>query len=377
MTDSPAVDPTAGPTLDPAVRRRLALRNSRRILSGERPLTIRERLTALAELDAADELPDFYAEGGAVARLEERVAALLGKEDAVYVPSGTMAQQIALRHGAELTGHDAVALHPMSHLERWERHAYSQLSGLRGLWPTDQPGHFTATELADLGQPFGTMTIELPLRDPGFLLPSWDELVELTAAARAAGARVHFDGARLWDTTPHFGKPLDEIAALADSVYLSLYKTLGSSHGAVLAGDAKLTAYARTWRHRHGGTLWQNWPAALGALAGLDQLLPRIPDYVTHAKLVAEALSTLPGARINPDPPHTHEFQLYLPHPAEALTAANLELAQTEHTWFASGWTDVAPGLAMTEISVRASGLEWTASDVAEAGRRVLGLAAQ
>jgi threonine aldolase len=364
-------------TDDPALRRRLALRNCHRVLGIERPRTVRELLDGFAELDGLDELPDFYAEGSAVGRLERRVAELLGKEDAVFFPSGTMAQQVALRYGAELTGRTAVALHPMSHLERWERLAYNQLTGLRGLWPTEQPRPYTAAELAELGQPYGTATVELPLRDPGFLLPSWEELVAVVDTARATGARVHFDGARLWDCTPHFGRPLTELAGLADSVYVSLYKTLGAMHGALLAGDGGLTAYARTWRHRHGGTLWQNWPAALGGLAGLDRELPRIPEYTRHAKLIAEAVATLPGARVNPAVPQTHEFQIYLPHSAEALIAANLRLAETEHTWFASGWTDVAPGLAMTELSVRANGLEWTAQDVVEAGNRLLELVTQ
>ncbi|GAA1972424.1 threonine aldolase family protein [Kitasatospora viridis] len=358
-------------------RRLTALRASERVLSGKRPQTVREQLDRLATLDGLDELPDSYGEFGAIARLEQRVAELLGTEAAVWFPSGTMAQQVALRFGAELTGRDAVALHPMSHLERWERQAYSQLTGLRALWPTAAPRPYTAEELAGLGQPYGTAVVELPLRDAGFLLPSWDELVAVVEAARAAGARVHFDGARLWESAPHFGRPLPELAGLADSVYVSVYKALGSSHGALLAGNAALDGYARSWRHRHGGQLWTNWAAALAALDGLATELPRIPGYVRHAKLVATALAELPGARINPAPPQTESFQLYLPHPAEALSAANLELAETERTWFATGWTDALPGLAMAEIRVGADALEWTAEDVLAAGLRLLELVAK
>lgn len=238
---------------------------------------MRERLTALASLDGLDALPDFYATGAPVRRLEEKVAALLGTEDAVFFPTGTMAQQVALRYGAELTGRSAVALHPLSHLERHERNAFTQLTGLRGLWPTTDPRQPTGAELAALGEPFGTLLVELPMRDAGFLLPSWDELVSLTAAARAAGARVHFDGARLWESTHHLGRSLDEVSALADSVYVSFYKTLGGLSGAALAGTADLAAYARAWRHRHGGNVFQQWPAALTALHGLETELPGSP----------------------------------------------------------------------------------------------------
>ncbi|MFD9687716.1 threonine aldolase family protein [Kitasatospora sp. NPDC059146] len=360
--------------IDPA-RLRAARRACTRFLSGARPLTMRERLTALAEAVEPDAHPDIYGNGGPVGELEERTAALLGTEDAVFFPSGTMAQQVALRHHAERTGNPAVALHPQSHLERHERHAHIQLTGLRSLWPTTEARQPTADDLRGLGEPFGTLVVELPLRDPGFLLPSWDELTELVAAARETGARVHFDGARLWNTTTHFGRPLDEIAALADSVYVSYYKDLGGISGAALAGDKAFTAYARTWRHRYGGQLYQQWPAALAALAGLDTELPRIPGYTRHAATLVPALAALPGARILPEAPPTHDFQLWLPHPARVLNAATLALAEREGTWFLD-WTDAAPGLAMAEVRLAGSAQDWTAQEVTGLGLRFLELVA-
>ncbi|MGF1427210.1 threonine aldolase family protein [Kitasatospora sp. LaBMicrA B282] len=356
-------------------RRFAASRTCHRLLSGNRMTTMRERLARLAELDGLDVQADFYGSNGPVRELEERVAGLLGAEAAVFFPTGTMAQQVALRYGAELTGRRAVALHPLSHLEVHERQAYSQLTGLRGLWPTTAPRIPTPAELAALGEPFGTLTVELPLRDAGYLLPSWDELAELVAAARASGARVHFDGARLWGTTEHFGRPLDAVAQLADSTYVSFYKDLRGISGAALVGDAALAGYARAWRHRHGGTLYQQWPAALAAQQGLDTVLPRLPAYVRHAKLLASALAALPGARVNPVEPQTNEFQLWLPYAAEALDAAHLALADTEGTWFVPWWQDAAPGLAMAEVTIECPALEWSPAEVTEVGLRFLELA--
>ncbi|MGW3072470.1 threonine aldolase family protein [Kitasatospora sp. NPDC001132] len=358
-------------------RRRAARMTCKRFLSADRVLSIRERLAQLSALDGLDTCPDFYGNDGPVRQLEERTAALLGKEDAVFFPTGTMAQQVALRHHAEHTGNTAVALHPLSHIERHERHAYTQLTGLRGLWPTTAQRQPTPEELAALGEPFGTLAVELPLRDPGYLLPDWDELTALVAAAREAGARVHFDGARLWNTTVHFDKRLDEIAALADSVYVSYYKDLGGLSGAALAGDAALTAHARTWRHRYGGQLFQQWPAALAALHGLDTALPRLADCTRHAATLVPALAALPGARLHPEVPPTHEFQLWLPHPAKALNAAHLALAEKEDIWFVSSWQDAAPGLAMAEVSLGEAALVWTAAQVREVGLRFLELAAK
>ncbi|MEV4740558.1 beta-eliminating lyase-related protein [Streptomyces sp. NPDC049555] len=360
-------------------RRIAALRGSDRVLSGGRmgvPLggLLSDLVETAPELYDMDALPDMYGDG-VVARLEERVAELLGMEAAAFFPTGTMAQQVALRCWAGRTGNPTVALHPLSHLERFERSAYVQVSGLRGVHTTDEPRTPTAAEIRELAEPFGTLTLELPLRDAGFLLPTWEELVEVVEAAREREAVVHFDGARLWECTEHFGVGLQEIAALADSVYVSFYKSIGGISGAALAGPATLIEEARTWRHRYGGTVFQQWPAALSALAGLERELPRLPEYVAHAKVVAKALregfaeAGVPWSRVHPEVPHTHRFQVWLPYEADALTEAGTLLAEeTRTTLFGGRWMPApVPGLSFTEVTVADSALAWTAADVREA----------
>ena len=346
-------------------RRMMLSRGCERRLSGIRPKTMSEQLAAIADGPVdLETVGDRYGDGP-VATLEERVAALLGKPAACYFPTGTMAQQVALRCWAGRTGNPTVALHPASHPEVHERYAYSTLTGLRAVWTTTEPRQPTAEEIRDLGEPFGTLMLELPLREPGYLLPTWDELVAVVDAARERGARVQFDGARLWESTVYLGQDLAGIAALADSVYVSFYKTLGALAGAALVGPADVIAEARAWRHRYGGNLFQQWPAAVSALAGIDTVLPRVPSYVEHARVVADALAKVPGARINPAPPHTHEFQLCLPFAAERLNQACLALAEEEKTWFGYGWTDRPPtGASVVEISVNEPALEWSAEDV-------------
>jgi threonine aldolase len=356
-----------------AHRARVA-RTCERRLSGEDIPTMAQRLADLAvtgyDLDA---LVDRYGGDGAVTALEERVAALLGKPAALFFPTGVMTTQVALRILAGRTGNPTVAVHPQSHIDQHEQNAYATLSGLRTIWPTTLPRQPTADEVRALSEPFGTLLVELPLRDPGFLLPTWDELVALVGAARERGARVHFDGARVWESVPYLGQDLPTIAALADTVYVSFYKSLGGIAGAALVGEADVIAEARTWRVRYGGTVWQQWPAALSALQGLETALPRLPSYVEHARVVAAALAEVPGARVHPLPPHTHEFQLWLPGDAESLNRAALELGEQEKIWFAYHFTDHAPsGFAHTEIRVSAAALEWTAEDVRTAAVAVL-----
>ncbi|MEU6165190.1 threonine aldolase family protein [Streptomyces tanashiensis] len=339
-------------------------------------------LVAWAEAAGHAEAPvDMYG-NGLVEEVERRVAEELGLPAAVFFPTGTMAQQVALRCWAGRTGSPVVALHPLAHPEVHEGGALGAVSGLRTVHPTDAPRLPTAEEVRDHPEPFGTLMLELPLRDAGFVLPSWDELTEVVAAARERDAVVHFDGARLWETTTHFGRGLAEIAELADSVYVSFYKSLGGMSGAALAGPEDLMEEARVWRHRYGGLVAQNYPTALSALRGLDVELPRLPSYVTHARVVADAIReafTEAGtgwSRIHPGTPHTHQFQVWLPYDPDALTAA--ALAQTEATgtalfrrWFSPG-AGGPPGVAVTEVTVTRPGLEWTPKDVKEAVRDFL-----
>ncbi|MEU6812323.1 beta-eliminating lyase-related protein [Streptomyces sp. NPDC046831] len=373
-------------------RRQEANRRAERILGHPGSLgTLRERLALLQQAGDVydlDEPSDMYGDG-VVEALEDKVAALLGKEAAAFFPTGTMAQQVALRCWAGRTGDPAVALHPMAHPEVHERHALSQVSGLRTVRLTSEPRLPTADEVRGVEEPFGTLMLELPLRDAGFVLPSWQELTEVVEAARERDAVVHFDGARLWETTVHFGRPLDEIAGLADSVYVSFYKSLDGYAGAALAGPRTLVEEAKVWRHRYGGMMFQQFPTALSALVGLERELPRLPSYVRHAHLVAAALregfaeAGVPWSAVHPATPHTHQFQVWLPYDPDVVAAAAVRTAEETRTvLFAGGWEARGPGIAATEVSVQAPGLEWTADDVkaavadfvsrltAEAGRR-------
>ncbi|MBB2914324.1 threonine aldolase [Streptosporangium becharense] len=358
-------------------RGKKAVREAKRVLA--RPaatLSLGERLSSLAEQAAAvydlSSPIDTYGDG-VVADLERRVAQLLGKEDAAFFPTGTMAQQVVLRCWAERTGNNRVVLHPLSHPEVFEANAFERVSGLYPVRATGAPRQPTAEEIRGLPESFGALMLELPLRDAGYLLPTWDELVGVTEAARERGAVVHFDGARLWECTTHFGRPLEEIAALADTVYVSFYKSLDGISGAAVAGPRSLIEETRIWRHRYGGRVVQQFPAALSALVGLERELPRLPEYVAHARLVAAAMAEgfrdtrLGWFKVRPEVPHTHQFQVWLPFAAETLEAAVIRQAEESGiALFQSPWWEpgVPPGIALTEVTVSAAGLEWTPADV-------------
>ncbi|NUP44224.1 MAG: threonine aldolase [Streptomyces sp.] len=355
-----------------------AIRSCARILANPPRESISTAMARLAQegAEAYDVTGpvDFYGdEDGVVGEVERRAADLLGMEAAAYFPTGTMAQQAALRAWAGRTGNPVVAMHPLAHPERHERDALKVVTGLRTVHPVTEPRMPSAAEVRDFEEPFGTLMLELPLREAGFVLPTWEELTATVAAARERDAVVHLDGARLWECPGHFGRSLAEIADLADSVYVSFYKSLGGIAGAVLAASADFVAETKAWRHRYGGQVFMQFPAALSALAGMRNELPRLPSYVAHAKRVAPALReglAAGGAawpRTYPEVPHTHQFQLWLPYPAEVLNTAAVEQAETrgESLFGRARFREPGlPGLSMTEMAVAAGALEWTEDDV-------------
>ena len=294
---TPATDAGAEPTADAAELRRRCTRFLH--MHGDRPpsVVLAEVHEVLGDVEA-----DRYGEGGVVTELEAEVAALLGKPAAVLMPSGTMAQQIALRIHAERTGRRTVLWHPTCHLALWEDQAVERLHGLHARPVGDPRELITLADLEEVAEYAAALLLELPQREIGGRLPEWDDLVAQTDLARSHGTAIHLDGARLLESLPFYGRSAAEVAGLFDSVYVSLYKGLGGVSGCVLAGDEQLVAEAREWRHRHGGTLFELWPYAAAGLAGLRLRAPRMPAYVEHAKAIAAELATLDGVHARARP---------------------------------------------------------------------------
>lgn len=313
-----------------------------------------ERLRALV---GRDDLPgtgewDRYGDGGPVAALEERVRELLGKPAAAFFPSGVMAQQCVLRAWCERRGSRRVALPDLSHLLRHEDDGPRLLHGFDFVHLTTGAETVTATHLDGLPEDLGAALVELPLRDAGFLLPRWEELEGFAEACRDRGVPLHLDGARLWESQPHFDLPLAEIAGLADSVYVSFYKGLGGFSGAVVAGPEDVVREAALWRHRMGGTLFSSYPVSLAALAGLADELPAMAELHQHAGELAAALRAA-GFRTVPETPHTTSFRVYAEGAAAAISEQVLAFMAEHRTTLTPVWQPAdVPGWAWTELVV-------------------------
>lgn len=245
-------------------------------------------------------------------RLERRIADLLGKPAAALFPTGTMAQQVAMRIHADRRDSRVIAFHPQCHLEVHEHKGYQIVHGLSGLPVGDYHSMITLADLEAIKQPVAALLLELPQRDIGGLLPAWEELVAQIDWTREHRVASHMDGARLWEAQPYYERSHAEIAALFDSVYVSLYKGLMGISGALLAGDADFVDHARIWRNRLGGSTEAAWPIALAGERGLDELLPRMPEFLVRARTLAGMLGGIPGVQVVPEPPQTPLFHVHL-----------------------------------------------------------------
>ena len=275
-----------------------------------------------------DTAVDRYGSGGVVAELEAEVAGLLGTEAAVYLPSGTMAQQAALRVHADRRGRRSVVFHPQCHLDVHEGRALERVQGLVGRPTGERDRLLLRADLDAVAELPAALLVELPQRDLGGQLPPWDDLVQQVTWAHEHGAAAHLDGARLWEAAAGYDRSPAEVAALFDTTYVSFYKGIGALAGSCLAGPADVVGEVREWRHRMGGRLFGMWPGAASALSSLRRRLPLFPAYLQRAREVADAVRDLPGVTVVPDPPQTPMLHLLLRTTPEAFTAAARTLAE-------------------------------------------------
>jgi threonine aldolase len=373
MADTAATADPPAPDIISDDERRSLRASCRRGLQGNGLRTVADALAEIATLPAEDLTADEYSAGGVVEVLEAEVRELLGKPAAAFMPSGTMAQQIALRIHADRRGRHVVAFHPTCHLELHEDKAYQRLHGLVGRPLGGGRELFTLADLEAVREPLAAVLIELPQREIGGQLPAWDDLVAQVGYIRGHGAAVHLDGARLWESGPFYGRPLSEIAALFDSVYVSFYKGLDGLAGSMLLGEEDVVAEARAWRKRHGGTLYRLWPYAASGLAGLRLRLPKMSAYVAHAGAIAAALSEVDGVTVVPDPPQTPMMHLHLRTSTAAVTAGIRAMATEQGLWTWGGSMPAdTPDIRRLELTVGDATLAFTPAEVAHIVRTLL-----
>lgn len=266
-----------------------------------------EYLAKLEEINKATPIQrDFYGEGGVIEQLTKKFATITGKEACVYMPSGTMANQLAI---SVLSGDNTkVFVQDTSHVYRDEADAAQSIYNKRLIPLAKEEAHFTLTELQDAIQyhnqnevfksGIGAVSIENPVRrNDGKFFPL-EEIKKISAYCKANGYKLHLDGARIYLASAWSGVSVGEYSSYFDTVYISLYKYLGAGGGAVLCGDKAVIDKMQHLIKIHGGTVFSNWANAAMALHHLEGLDTRLKDTVTKARELIDMLNQLPEIKI-------------------------------------------------------------------------------
>jgi len=257
-----------------------------------------EMRLAMARAEVGD---DVYGEDPTVARLEEQVAGLFGHEAALFMPTGSMANVLAVR--SLVAPGQEVLCESRAHIARAELGAHAAYSGITMRTWIDPRGQVDLPVIRslfapDMG-PFFVPTAAIAVENThnfagGAVLPIAD-LRDLREFATGVGAAVHLDGARIWNAHVATGVPLAEYGAIADVLAVCLSKGLGAPIGSLMVGTVDAIAEARVWRKRMGGGMRQVGILAAAGLHALAHHVERLADDHEHARLLAEACGADPA----------------------------------------------------------------------------------
>jgi threonine aldolase len=253
---------------------------------------------AMARAEVGD---DVYGEDPTVRRLEERVAGLFGHEAALFMPTGSMANVLAVR--SLVAPGQEVLCESRAHIARAELGAHGAYSGVtmrtwihdRGQVDLPVIESLFAPDMGPFFVPTAAISVENTHNFAGGAVLPLDDLRALRSFADDAGARVHMDGARVWNAHVATGVPLAEYGAVAHVMAVCLSKGLGAPVGSLLVGTADTVTEARVWRKRMGGGMRQVGILAAAGLYALDHNVERLADDHAHARLLAEACGVDPA----------------------------------------------------------------------------------
>ncbi|KAF0687871.1 Aste57867_20458 [Aphanomyces stellatus] len=304
------------------------------------PTTPADVLTQLSQnavslgISSFDVYGDFSSNLSWLQTFQAEVAARLGKQRALFVPSGVMAQSIALKIHAETTARRAFVARYNSHLFLHEQDSFRHLLHLDAEVVPPTNARFQPSLQYDDVEPLlaketaGTVVLELPEREVGGKLMPFAELCRVAEAAKAHGVRVHMDGARLWEAEAAYlaaGQSLHEVTALFDSIYVSFYKGLGAITGAMLVGDNAFIDAAQVWLRRFGGNVYTQLPYAVSCWAGFRR--HPAAEFTARRQRLQEVVRALTDAAIvgltfDPPIPDVSLVHVHVQATVEQATAA-------------------------------------------------------
>lgn len=253
---------------------------------------------------AAEVGDDVFGEDPTVNHLQEVVAGLLGHEAALFVPSGSMGNQIAIR--CHTQPGDEIICEAGAHFLHYELGGIAAWSGVHARTINGARGAITVEQIATLLRPAvyympttKLIAIENTHNSAGGAIFPIDEIRRIAGFARDHGLRLHLDGARLWNASAATGIPLKEYASVCDSVSVCFSKGLGAPVGSALAGSREFIERARRVRKMFGGGMRQVGILAAAALYALEHHRARLTEDHRHARILAEGLAAIAGVQID------------------------------------------------------------------------------
>jgi len=255
---------------------------------------------AMFEAEVGD---DVFMEDPTVRRLERMAAEAMGKEAALFVASGTMGNLVAVL--AQTQRGDRVAVGSEAHVYYYEGDGQRRLAGVELVpLPNDDRGGLALVlvkeALEAAGPPATLLCLENTHNRCGGAVLTAAGTAALAGVARSHGARVHLDGARIFNAAVALGVPAAELAAPADSVTFCFSKGLSAPVGSILNGSADFIGRARQVRRMVGGAMRQVGVIAAAGIVSLETMVGRLAQDHENARLLAEGLATLPGIRLDP-----------------------------------------------------------------------------
>ncbi|WP_045519611.1 threonine aldolase family protein [Neobacillus niacini] len=285
---------------------------------GHGPKNIQVLKEVLMDIDGEME-SEMYGKGKVIDDFQEKMAKYLGKESAVFFPSGTMAQQIALRIWCDQKGINKVAYHPLSHLEIHEEDGLKKLHHIETVLLADKDRIIQLEDVVGLKDGIACLLLELPQREIGGQLPDYKTLEDISTYCKEKGIKLHLDGARLFEILPYYQKSAAEVCALFDSVYVSFYKGIGGIAGAILAGNQAFTEESKIWKRRHGGDLISLYPYIVSADYYFDRRVGNMKQYYEEAKEFARYFNECHGVSTLPLEPVSNMFHVHFEAPKEEM----------------------------------------------------------
>lgn len=262
--------------------------------------TLTQPTPAMRQAMAGAELgDDVFGEDPTVNRLQERVAELLGVEAALFMPSGTMSNQVAIR--AHTEPGDEIMLDVSAHVSLYEGGAPAALSGVMCQYLPGERGRFTAEDVQAAVRPRNShfpptklVCVENTSNRGGGSIWSLEQVKSVAEAAREHGFKLHLDGARLWNAAVATGVPEREYTALFDSISVCFSKGLGAPVGSALAGSREFIQRAHRFRKTFGGGMRQAGVLAAAALHAVEHHRERLAEDHANARRLADGLTVLP-----------------------------------------------------------------------------------